>query len=73
MKWSSNLITLFIAKPHLIFDLMHMTIFFIQSLPHLIWQNFYFLSITESDHDGIDHGDDYEEVDNYTNHDMVIA
>ena len=27
--------------------------------------------ILESDHDGIDHGDDYEEVDSYTNHDMV--
>lgn len=24
-----------------------------------------------SDHDGVDHGDDYEEVDSYTNHDMV--
>ena len=36
--------------------------------PTSFWN--YFTS--ESDHDGIDHGDDYEEVDNYTNHDMVI-
>ena len=27
--------------------------------------------IKECDHDGLDHGDDYEEVDSYTNHDMV--
>ena len=27
--------------------------------------------LSESEHDGLDHGDDYEEVDNYTNHDMV--
>ena len=27
--------------------------------------------IEECDHDGLDHGDDYEEVDSYTNHDMV--
>jgi hypothetical protein len=32
---------------------------------------FWIFFIIESDHDGIDHGDDYEEVDSYTNHDMV--
>ena len=30
-----------------------------------------FSNIEECDHDGLDHGDDYEEVDSYTNHDMV--
>ena len=36
---------------------------------HLTTSSIFF--IIESDHDGLDHGDDYEEVDNYTNHDMV--